>query len=55
MYYMEMSMWLQNAINTLQEPTRTVVILLLCVCVPPLLAFLVWLANRQEEKNQFNN
>lgn len=50
MYYTEMSMWLNNAINTLQEPTRTVVILLLSICVPLLLVLLVWYANSQEEK-----
>lgn len=55
MYYMEMSMWLQNAINSLQEPMRTVVILLLSICVPLILVLLVWLANRLEEKKQFNN
>lgn len=48
MGYMEFSIWLQNAINSLQEPTKSIVILLLCICVPLLLGVAVWFANKQE-------
>lgn len=51
MYYTEMTMWLQKAINNLQEPTRTIITILLYMCVPLLIIILIWFANKQEEKN----
>lgn len=50
MYYMEMSIWLNNAINNLQEPTQTIVTMLLYICFPLILAFLVWLSNKIDTK-----
>ena len=49
MLYTDMAIKLNQYIDTLQEPQRFFIYLLIYAGTPLLLIFLVWLANRKEK------
>lgn len=50
MLYTDFTIWLQNAINSLQEPAKSIVIVLLCIGSPLLLIGLIWISNKIENR-----